>query len=480
MKPKLWLLFLLLIFQSNTFGAPISIKGITSSKDAVVVRLYTQKDPISGLQQLLDQNRPDKQGKFVLTYNSDHINKVRLMIGFQPFDMFVEPGKEYALKIDGINVEEQSMFNPENEMQIVFEHEDMLNLVIDGFEIMYNDFLRNQFLYVMKTRNKEVYQTFEEKVIEKLSDTRLDNEEQQAFFNDYVHYRLSDIKLAARLEDHKKLGTEMIHQKNIVLNNPSYGDFFLKYFDKYLSNLKSSGQFVAIERLINTNMDTDKIEDLLGGNIVLKREQIRELVFINSLKQVYYNKNFSQTNIISILENYSKTSKYTLNRQIASNVIIALKNLEVGAPFPKFEFQNQSDEIRSLDSYQGKYVYLMFINSGCETCGADLRILIDLRKEYDEFLHIVTVFVSNFDSEWKALYNDLNPPWDILWFNDDYKLLNELKIKTFPKYFLIDSEGNLAHKFPPSPRENFISMINFLKIKQNENSEGTNDLFRKN
>jgi thiol-disulfide isomerase/thioredoxin len=480
MTSKIWILCLPLIVCINAFAAPIVIDGNTTSGDVLVIRLYEEKDPISGLSEWVSQTRPDKQGNFTIHYNTNEIRKVNLMIGFQGFDLYVEPEKVYKLKISGSGEEEQTIFNPENMLQIEFEREDILNLVIDGFEIMYNDFLKNKFLYLLKSRNKKIFIDFKDEVLEKLSETKLENRKQKDYFDAYVKYRLADIELAAQLKEKEILGMEMIHEKSILFNNTSYADFFLKYFDNYLKNTRTSVSSDSVIMLINTKMNTSRIEDILGGDLVLKREQIRQLVFIYSLKQIYHQKGVSKANVKSILTAYTAKSKFSLNRQIALSVLESLTRLEKGNPFPGFEFNDQNNELKSIKNYKGKYVYLMFIHTDCETCKADMRILTDLMSEYEDVLQTATIFTGNTDQELKQLLYDLKPSWDVLWFADDYKYLNDLKIRTFPRYFLIDSEGNLAHLFPPSPRENFMSMVEFLRKSETKTEKGVDDLFRKN
>jgi hypothetical protein len=103
-----------------------------------------------------------------------------------------------------------------------------------------------------------------------------------------------------------------------------------------------------------------------------------------------------------------------------------------------------------------------------------------LKKEMPEiqFLAIVAGYSKTEATAW---IKKQQVSWDMLWFNDDYGLLNEYRIKNFPSYLLIDQNGNLVNAFPPSPRENLKSYFQMVLNKQNgkENYEPT-EFFQKN
>lgn len=459
---------------------PVVISGKSAAGDAFVFRLYVQKDPISGLEYLADQARPDEEGKFMLGFESKEIQKVTIMVGLQSMSLYVQPGKTYNLIFNEINLEDQSVFLPEKPLRVVFENEDMLNLVIDGFEYTYQHFLQNQFLELIKYRDKRIYHLFEESVYIKLKETPIEDSVQRTFLSNYIAYRLAGIRLSARLEEKNSLGISMIDQKSIQFNNPAYAQFFINYFDKYLLEFNGGELYSANLKSLSLGKGPDDILDKMGLDPVLVREQIRELVYIYSLKQIYFRRRISKKSINNILISLSKKSKFELNREVAANVYENLITFQSGYPVPEITLKNQDGKQKTINDYRGKYIYLMFVSPNCETCETDIRLLKTLEDEYSEKMQVVIIY-AGFDAvEADKWMKKQDASWDLLWFNDDFSLLNDYKVKNFPKYLLLDKKGDLLHYFPSKPREDFIGMIKALDERDKEVKKEASDFFRRN
>jgi len=480
MRSFFWLIIFIFSFVGQIMALPVVINGKSAAGDAFVFRLYVQEDPISGLEVLADQSHPDQEGNFMLGFESREIQEVTIKVGLQSMRFFVQPGKTYELNFNEITLEDQNVFLPQSPLRVVFENEDLLNMVIDGFEFAYQDFIQNQFLDLVKYRDIKIYRHFEESVYNKLGETPLDDSIQKAFFTNYIEYRLADIRLSARLGDRDSLGIEMIDQRSIQLNNPAYAQFFMKYFDQYFLEYNRGELYTSLQKSLNISASSSVILDKMGQNPVLRREQIRELVFIYGLKQIYYKRQIKKESINKILEDLSKNSKFKLNRLLAANTYKTLITFQSGYPVPAFTLINQNGKKKNMDSYKGKYTYLMFVSPDCETCETDIRLLKTLKDEYQELLQIVCIYAGFDADKAKQWVKKQNANWDFLWFNDDFSLLNDYKVNNFPKYILLDQQGNLLHYFPPKPREDFIGMIKALKKRDVKVEPESSDFFRKN
>lgn len=465
---------------SQSFALPVVINGKSAAGDAFVFRLYVQSDPISGLESLADQSRPDANGKFMLGFEAREIQNITIKVGLQSISFLVQPGKTYDLDFNQITLKDQNVFLPQSPLRVVFENEDMLNLVIDGFDYVYQDFIQNQFIDLIKYRDEKIYLSFEESVYTKLKETPLEDSLQNVFFENYIAYRLADIRLSARLYDRESLGIEMIDQKSICLNNPAYAKFFMKYFDQYFFEYDQGELYALVQKSLSLGSSTSDILDKMGQDPVLVREQIRELVYIYALKQIYYNRQIDKKSINKILTDFINSSKYELNRGVAANVYQSLLSFQPAYPIPEFSLSNQVGQIKTNNSFRGKYTYLMFVSPDCETCETDIRLLKALKDKYSELLQVVTIY-AGFDSEKASQWvKNQNADWDFLWFNDDFSLLNDFKVRNFPKYLLLDEKANLLHYFPPTPREDFMGMLKALEKRDQEVEQEASDFFRKN
>jgi len=484
MKVK-YLLFLVILFTySNVKGLPTVIYGNSSAGNSFVFRLYKDADAFSGLRVLLDQKRPDKTGSFMLGFEAHEIQKVIIEVGFQSMSFFIIPGKTYHLNFNEVSIENQNVFLPQKPLHVVFEDEDMLNMVLDGFEYEYQKFLSSKFLLLIKYRDKEIYEGFSSQMNDMFEESPLKDSLAYFYVKDYIRFKLAELALVAKVESTKELGETYLSNQAILFQNPAYIGFFKKYFDKYLLETDDGKDYYQLRNLINKGNQESQILDELGRNPVLLKERLRELVFLYSLKQVFYNSDFKQKAINNAFIYFNKNSKFSNNRRIAANLSISLNRIIPGNSVPSIKLKNKDNQEKSLINYKGKKVYLMFITPNCETCQADIRILKSNYSDIQDQVNLLTILVGfkkDFALKW---IDEQNINWDYLWFNDDFALLNDYQVKTFPKYLLLDEESKLLQYFPPKPRENFLSFIKNLKkqekAKSEKREESAKDPFRRN
>ncbi len=476
-------LLVLILFLSAvyfSFSAPVVINGKSSAGDAYIFRVYQQKDPISGENFLADQKRPDKQGNFSLTINVDQIQQVTIMVGLQSLQIYVQPEKSYSLIFNQITLKDQNIFLPQKPLLVVFEQEDLLNLVIDGFEYEYQTFLTNKFLQLVKFKDKSIYEKFEAHIFQLFNETKFDDPKLKEFFRQYIDYRLAELRLTSRIQDKENAGLALLAHQTILFNNPAYNHFFTKFFDKYAIEFNNGKEFNEIMRLINTGLPINLLFDKLGKDPILVEEKLRELVLLSSLKQLYYSKDIQQSSVNEIINYLSLHSKFELNRNIAKNLSHSLGRFNKGNPLPEISLSDFQNIHHTIDNFAGKKLYIMFLSDQCETCEADLKILKTLNHEFSQ-IQFLTILVGYSKSNALNWAQNLNLPWKVLWFNDDYGMLNDYRIKNFPVYFVADSNGNLLNAFPPSPRENLKSYFQYLNEgkKQKSGTEPT-EFFQKN
>jgi len=475
--------YLLILFVINTgfLGAlPVVINGESAAGDAFVFRLYVQKDAFSGLEYIADQQRPDVDGRFMLGFEAQEIQEVSIKVGFQSLSFFVIPGHTYNLKFNDIVIDGQNVFLPQHPLHVVFQQEDMLNVVMDGFDYDYQKFLEENFLKLVKYRDKKIYQEFVAKLKLKLAETPLKDSLSRKYFEDYIYYKKAELRLAANLEKKDHIGMEVLANQPMLLNNPAYTDFFKKYFVNYLIEYNDGVDYDRLLRLINIGLPINTLLDVLGKDPVLVQEKLRETVLLLSLKQVFYHKDFNPYSINDIFLYMADNSKFVSVRLMAENLNDILNRFDKGREVPYFELPDLNAHKKAITDYHGKKLYLMFVSPECETCELDIEIMKTVKEEFPNDLDVVCVLV-DFDKEkaekW-AKKQDAN--WDFLWFNDDYKMLSSYQVKTFPKYMMLDEKARLFNYYPPKPRGRLISYMKAICEKENIEREDSKDLFRKN
>lgn len=459
---------------------PITIYGHSGAANNFVFRLYVQEDAISGLKKVADQERPDENGDFMLGFEAQNIQEVSIMVGMQSMSFFVIPGQSYYLNFDKITLENQNVFLPQEPLAVQFKHEDLLNIAIDGFNYDYQNFIEKNFLRITKYREHSKFKAYETAVWSKFQETPFQDTLAKKFFENYISYRLADIQLATHIKKKEELALKYLTHQTISMNNPAYTDFFIKYFKNYLSEWNGGSSLDEIKTLLNKQADFKHIDDILGKNPVLVEEKIRELVFLYILKQSYYKKSFSKKAINTFLEDRALYSKYSQHRKIAQHLKTKLNRFEKGNKLPSFNLKDMHGQEKNWQSYKGKPTYLMFVNPNCQTCEMDIRIIKNLMKEYSNLIQFVAIYTGYDQEKSKEWVEKQKANWDFLWFKNNYSLLNEYHIKTYPKYILADENGQVSYYFPPKPRENLAAYLKSLRLQKEKPEEKPNDLFRSN
>ncbi len=484
MRNKFILLLVIVFIHSFSMALPVIINGKSAAGDAFVFRLYVDSDAFSGLKKMTDQQRPDKEGFFSLGFEAQEIQEVTIEVGMQSLKFFVIPGKTYQLNFNEISIENQNVFLPQQPLRVVFKEEDMLNVVLDGFEYDYQKFLEEKFILLIKYRDKELYNDFAQQTYLKLEDSPLFDSISYTYVKDYIDYRLAELSLVAKLQQSDELGIQQMVNKPILFYNTAYISFFKKYFTNYFYEVNEGKDYYLYKSLINHGLPIFDLMDELGKNPVLVNEKLRELVLLYSLKQIYFKPDYNKETLNEIYSYLGNKSKYKSNREIAENLKTALNRFIPGQKVPDFNLTNMNGKEKSLDAYQGKKVYLMFIAPNCETCEADIRILKAIKEEFEEQLTLVTIYTGFDKVKAETWVQSQGVDWDFLWFKDDFNLLNEYRVKTFPKYLMLDENSNLYRYFPPKPRENLLSYLKAIEkqteSKEKGTTEGSKDIFRKN
>ena len=91
---------------------------------------------------------------------------------------------------------------------------------------------------------------------------------------------------------------------------------------------------------INNKRNYYRLLDALGKDPILVNEVIREMVLIKGLGEIYDNDEFSQENILFLLNQMTNATKFVQHKQMAENQIKQLTKLRPGSVAPNFEVKD--------------------------------------------------------------------------------------------------------------------------------------------
>jgi len=474
------LIFLAFFFSISQFSyaLPTIVKGKVVQGNGMAIRASTSSDRLSFREIILDKCVIETNETFQLQFEINDIQEVFIKIGNQSFSFFAETGKNYQLQIDQIEKPPKSALSEQQPLQIVWNNKNALNEAIDNFNFMMSSFLEEHFIEIYKYRDTKLLQSFENTLAEKLNNTSTLNSEEKVFFENLITYQLADLKKVSRTLSDFKLGETYLKNKEVLYNHPSYMSFFAHYFNHYFVSGKRNTDYNDCIHLIQSGANISKLMEYLGKDPILEQQDLREMVLLQALKEVYYSTDFNSDQIDRLINEIKTTSKFPEHQKIAANILTQLTSLKVGAVPPEIKLRSDKGIMKSLADYKGSYVYLVFMSENCPACESDLAIIEKLQEKYKSDIAIVEIFVNYTPDGLGKNTNRKDTNWERLLFNNDFDLLNNYQIRTFPYYFLLNREAKILLNPAKKPNENIDRYFDFLIKRDKEKAQKSNVLFR--
>ncbi len=364
--------------------------------------------------------------------------------------LYVESGETYQLICDSIFPGKDYLpFYNQQQLRVnnISEPEPALNSLISYFDYLYEDFIANNFETIYRSHKASIIDGFVYQVDSLFSSYR------HEFLQNYIQYKVASLKLSVATFKKEEIFNIYLNDQQVFYNNPEYMNFFHQFFNNYISGYNN--HFISREDLyatINKQFSYPAMLDSLGKDTLLRNEKLRELVLIKTLKELFYNPEYSKANINNMLEQLKEKSKFEKHRDIAANTMFQLTRFEQGFPAPDFKLPTLDGDSISLDYYKGKPVYLSFMTTWSYACLGEFELLNALFEEYGNSIHFVTISLDKNQEIVNRFCEDKGYYWDFLYNGSNYDLILDYDIKTFPMFVLIDRHGKMFEyaAFKPS------------------------------
>lgn len=471
-------IFILLFLPFYALSLPTQISGKVISGNGLVIRALVYIDKLSNSDFQLGMQEIASNELFNLRFEISGIQEVTVKIANQSFSFFAEEGKSYQMEIDNLELPPKSSISEQKPLHIVWSKPDVLNEVIGVFDYTFSSFLEKNFIAIYKYRDAKLLQSFENEMLNKLKETTNLSTSEKKFFDDYLNYQFADLKNASQTLSDQKLGEIYLKNKEILYDNPAYMLFFRHYFNQYFTSGKRNIAYNQVLELTKKSATIGQLMDLMKKDPILLNEQLRELVLLYALKDVFYNTEFNSLYIKHKLSELSEKSKFAKNQKIAGNILKQLSQMQIGEPAPDFKLKSTSGSVKSLADYSGRYVYLVFISDNCPACEAEMELLKDIHSRYQKNIAVVCILVNYTKTGLSKVIEKTKSPGDRLLFNNDFELLNTYSIRNFPHYLLIDREGKILQQSARKPHEGIDKYFDFLIRKDAEKSRKPDSMFR--
>jgi peroxiredoxin len=458
-------IFQIAIFLLFPFILPAQVCKITGRAPGAEgrrIELITPMDLMTGLQKTLAQATVDSTASFTLTYTTDKTISSTLAIDFHQAELFLEPGTSYTLSISPLNYNDIQEVNPFEESQsldITLEgtspHE--LNGLIQSFNTDYNKFVLENFNYLSRDKDKAKLDTFRAAMTRKFPDVK------NRYFNDFVKYKLASLEQVANVMGKSFMVKKYFSDTPILYDNVEYMDFFREFFSKYITTASRPLKFLNYAGMLTGPNSYATLMRALEADTLLRKPQLRELVLLRNLMEMYDDPAFKQESIQDLLTTISKDSKVAENKVIAEDQIKYLTRLRRGSAAPGFFLQDRNKKKVSLSDFKGKPVLLCFWTTYCQPCLGQMEFLKPLYDKYHSRMAFVSISA---DKEFVKMVFFLNLKKDFTWtflhLGNEYGLLRDYDVRSFPMFVLIDSQGRIVQYPADMPETGLESQLEKL------------------
>jgi len=450
MLQKSHLTFILLVCFAASAAQPVVVSGVIPGGENQEVRLMSFGDQISFRPVILDRTTVSSSGFFKMTAKISEPLIATIELSFFSGAIALVPGKEYEIVCDPVNLvnEFRPLYQKEPlNFEILEEPDPYLNFWLSSFEDRYYNFVSKHFESFSKRRDPAILIGFRSEMVEDYG--KVENE----FFQVYMDYKIATLELSAAPSRKAIIFGQYLKDRMVHYNNPEYMFFFNTFFDQYLPG---NNRFVSrrdLDVTINGQANYYILMDTLGKDTLLRNEVIRELVVLKTLKELYPHPSFDGNSILLILSQIANQSKFSEHRDIAVNLLHELRLLEVGFPAPVFELQNLDGGDVSLANLRGKPVYIFFMTTQSYGCLVEFERMDELYKIYGNDIHFVTVSFDESPEVTDRFRKKHQFDWLFLYNGSAFDLINKYRIKTYPTFVLIGSDGNIAEYPAYKPSE---------------------------
>lgn len=324
MKLKQLFTLTLILISGSTHSQTTHLSGAATGASGLVVTVSTYTDFISWNEINLTGTEIGTDGLFALELDIETTVFGYLYIGIQKAEIFLEPGKNYTIKISGVlskELREQDIAPfqiPPLQIEVLNPWRFELNGLVRAFLDFHDDFLATHHAALLRQRDRNVINKYISEVYDRFPG--IDNE----WFNTLLTFKIAGIEMMARAKGTETLVREYLVNEEILYGHMVYMEFFNQAFEKYLITSRFFDRNMVLDA-IHSQTPYESLTELMKRDPLLENPRMRELVLIRNLLDLYGTPGFNRDAIIRLLLQIRDESRFTEHRQIAGNLVLRLQ-----------------------------------------------------------------------------------------------------------------------------------------------------------
>lgn len=287
------------------------------------------------------------------------------------------------------------------------------------------------------------------------------------FFRDYYKYRIGMLKFSSSRFKSKHISDNFFLNRPILYNNPAYMELFNQVYEKYFVYFGRTPAGHEIYDAINEHKSLALLKATLMHDKVLSNDTLLEMVILKGIHDGFYEMDFSRNALLEILDSLKIGTKIALHKQYVADIREKVTKLLPGYNPPAFKLLNQDSMWMSNEDLKGTLTYIVFCTTQNYVCFKEFDQLKKIQQKYGNMMKIVTISVDDSLQAMQSFCNKYHYNWTFLYFGDQPDVIKDYDIRTFPTYYMFDSDGKMLSSPAPSPSENVeVYIFNYLKEKK--------------
>lgn len=439
-------LSLLILFLScaSAFAQKVRITGVAPEYVGEVIEVQRIEDYLSDKRTVLTRATVQEDSTFQLSFFTDGIEKFVLSSDNNWGFLYAEPKAEYKVAFP-----ERNPYDPNlpsgNQLELIFYDLDSsdINYKILGFQRWIDYFIGSTYHLRNDKSSMEFtaqLDTFKMNVNEYYNQ---DTSENSYFLKTYVRYSIAGLDNINTIAERNRFEKYDFYLSKypVCYTNDVYMDYLTAFYKKTIPRLSNEVNEQIYEGVVRSSPTL--MFNALGGEYTLKNPRIRELVMIQSLSEMYYSPEYPKTNIEMILDSLSKNSLFEDHEEIAQNILSRLTDLVPGSKAPAFVLSN-GDDSKTLIDFQGKHLYMHFLDPNSKENLREIEILKGLNTVYGDYVQFVTIYKEKEDIP-KSHQKQIDEiPWPTYALAPDHSIFKRYQIVNYPQYVFIDAAGYIV------------------------------------
>lgn len=446
------ILLIVILSQVPVFAQKIRIQGIAPTYTGKTLEILRIDDYLSDKHSVITSSTVQEDSTFAVTFYSEDIEKVIITSENNWGFLYIQPGGNYE-----ITFPDRNPYDPVtpsgNQVELLF-----LNL--DSTDINYKILSYQRWLdyFIGSTyhlRNDKTAASFTAQLdtfkmnVQAYYDQ--DSSENSYFLKTYIRYSIAGLDNINTIAERNRFEKYDFYLSKypVSYQNDLYMDYFTSFYEKTIPRLSNEVNEKFYNGVLRSSPSV--IFNELGAEYTLKNPRIRELAMIQALSEAYYSKEYPKTNIETILDSLSKNSLFQEHEKIARNILARITDLVPGSKAPSFVVSSELDQTKTLMDFQGKHLYLHFLDPNSKENIKELEIISDLNKAYGEYVQIVTIYKDQgkYSKATQKILDEIE--WTSFSLEPDHSIFKNYQVAKFSHYVLIDATGYIVSSPAPSP-----------------------------